>query len=375
MQEVNNLLFVTQPASVDTVALIVKDNFSVALNHSLRIITASCMVSNLSKEDKENGIYRPKISITTYGLFNGPEYLKMEFSVNKLVNGHNLGFITAADVDTIFENLKRELSRIGISITDEALRNAYARRLDVAKNFFLPASMLIAKTLMDINSAVKKFPKSDLANIAFKNGGQGVTVQNGAEMFIAYDKVADYKQSLVSLKRAFEGDYYSQRQIMEELAQQNTQMLRLEVRFLNYQKISKSLGGNKKHYTLGEILRDFDLDAILLKRWQFLTDFYAKFPLNSTEADILFGLLQTDGKIMPTKVFSTLGWCLCAQKFGAQTLTDMLKPYLTQRQLSYFLAEIAKEVKPLSATNETLSFISQQFQVAGDSKNKKPWEN
>ncbi|WP_428897623.1 hypothetical protein Dip518_001413 [Parelusimicrobium proximum] len=359
-----------QPASLDTVILCVEDDFELCKGHHFRNIGIGRQVYNVKKEDKLKGIYRPRFSIDKYqleGYLYIVESLKMEFSVPKLVHGNNLTPVTKADLPIIWKRLQDELKVAGVNIKLDTLRAAVLRRIDIGKNFTISHRMSITKANFEISRAIKRFPKSSIGDMSYENGGQGIKIFNGAETWQVYDKVKDFERSFASSKRAFDKDYYPQKQLMENLQSQKAQILRMESQFTGYSKIKQILGSSseKSRFTLEDVLFNANLEEIVFSRWKKITAIYGQLPYDSSESEIVLGLLKAMDKPSALKAFAALGWCQYANKVGRETLITMLTPILTRRQMDYFVNSMGAECKPIAKTSEVITFINKHFEAHG----------
>jgi hypothetical protein len=357
-----------QPASLDTVVLYIEDEFEIDPHSRLRRVAPGRRVSKANKEDKKCGIYRPTIMTDKYwveGNLYCADTLKIQFSVPKLVHGNNLIPVTKANLPIIWENLMAELKHAGIIIKLETLREAYLRRMDIGKNFGLLNDANLTKMMFEIARSVKRFPKSDIGDLSYENGGQGIKIFNTAETWQIYDKVKDFERSFGCAKRAFDKEHYPQKELMQTLQKQNAKILRMESQFNNYTKIRKAIGHEEKvHFTLEYVLFNVDLDQVLFQRWQTLINTYSKFPFDSSESEIVLGLNGAD-KPSALRAFAVLGWCQYSNHVGRETLRTMLEPLISKRQMDYFLNAMKAEVRPIAKTSDCITFINKHFEAFG----------
>jgi hypothetical protein len=91
---------------------------------------------NPRKRDLENGIYKPRLTLTNR--FNGTggrePTLKIELSLPKLLFGNNFDELVASDFSFVAELLKSRLRDMGVRVMDETLKNAPVSSVHYAKN-------------------------------------------------------------------------------------------------------------------------------------------------------------------------------------------------------------------------------------------------
>lgn len=203
-------------------------------------------VLNPTKEQTDKYGYLPRITLfkaVRRGSF--PIFLKIEFSIPKLLYGNNFDEVVESDFGEICWQLKDKLYKMGINVEDvKFLSLADVSTIHYSKNLILidytdPYTYL--KELRKIN--VSKLQDTNQSD--YRNEGHSFKFHSNDYEVIFYDKLKDLQQAKNSEKRAIESDNYTQLNLFEKYEpKQPFEVLRIEVRVGNRTKLKQIL---KKH--------------------------------------------------------------------------------------------------------------------------------
>lgn len=165
-------------------------------------------------------------------------FIKVEFSIPKLLYGNNFDEVEESDFGEICWKLKEKLRNMGIYIANiKEITNAQVSTVHYSKNIILmdysiPYSIL--KEVAKVNvSKLLDFNQSD-----FRNEGHAVKFHSNDFEVIFYDKLKDLQQARISDKRAIEQDNQLQLHLFDSLEMKKPfEVLRLEIRLGNRKKI------------------------------------------------------------------------------------------------------------------------------------------
>jgi len=140
-------------------------------------------------------VYKPRLTGIKRRLTgdNFHSFLKIEFSVPKLIYGNNFAEITDQDFDAIAEALYQRLIEMGVIISRTDLENASVSAFHPLKNIMLSdgyTASAVAKELAKINLN-KKF---DLSKTSFRNDGQSLQGVNVPKIKTLFRQVFDSVQ-------------------------------------------------------------------------------------------------------------------------------------------------------------------------------------
>jgi hypothetical protein len=201
-------------------------------------------VKNPSKRDLESGLYFPRLTgINRNVNGNLDAFIKVEFSIPKLLYLNNLDEVSDKDFNLVISTLKDRLLRMGIAVPEKYLKYAPVTSVHYSKNILLTdgyTSQFILSELSKIDIR-KSF---DFSKTKFTNDGQSIYAYTIAHSFVIYDKIADLKKDE---KRAIDKDQtLYQRTLFDSLEKKELyEVLRFEIRISKKQKLNalfKKLG-------------------------------------------------------------------------------------------------------------------------------------
>lgn len=197
----------------------------------------SKFVRNPSKKDLESGLYFPRLTGINRKIDGRIDaFVKIEFSVPKLIFLNNLDEVEEKDFNLIIETLKDRLLRMGISIPEKYLKYAPVTAVHYSKNILLTNGYTTQFVLTELNKIdVRK--SFDLTKTRFMNDGESLCVYANSHSFVAYDKVADLNKDS---KRAIDKDQTKyQRSLFDQIDKKELyEVIRFEVRLSKKQKMN-----------------------------------------------------------------------------------------------------------------------------------------
>ncbi|MCF7843666.1 hypothetical protein K9M47_02080 [Candidatus Gracilibacteria bacterium] len=196
-------------------------------------------VRNPTKVQKETGRYFPRLTGYKRG-FSQDAYIRVEFSVPKLIFLNNLNELEDKDFDLVIEILQERLKDMGVIASKNLLINAPISVVHFSKNILLKNGYTSSYILSEI-SKVNLNKRFDMAKTRFTNSGEAVYAHTSTNELVIYDKIADLKKDK---KRAI--DKYQtveQRGLLSELKEKKEleEILRFEVRITKKKKLNKLL--------------------------------------------------------------------------------------------------------------------------------------
>lgn len=207
-------------------------------------------INNPSKSDKDKYGYLPRITLIKALRKGGFQlFLKVEFSVPKLLYGNNFDEVRESDFGEVCWQIKAKLELMGVRINDvNKLGYADVSSIHYGKNIVFtdydtPHNYL--KELVKINvSRLRDTNQSD-----YRNEGHAVKYRSNYFEVVMYDKLADLRQAKISEKRAIENDNYIQMNLFNDVKPKTPfEVLRIEVRLGSRKKIQQLLNKNKLKY-------------------------------------------------------------------------------------------------------------------------------
>ncbi|MBN1915876.1 hypothetical protein JW796_02675 [Candidatus Dojkabacteria bacterium] len=199
--------------------------------------------NNPTKADKQQHGYLPRLTIFKALRRGGfTIFLKVEFSIPKLLHGNNFDEVEESDFGEICWKLKDLLFIMGVKIEDiQILANADVSTVHYSKNIVLtdystPYSILKEVSKINVNRLL------DMNSTDFRNEGHSIKYHSNDFEVILYDKLKDLKQAKLSEKRAIEKDNYTQLSLFDQpQSKKPFEVLRVEVRIGSRRKMKQLL--------------------------------------------------------------------------------------------------------------------------------------
>ena len=294
-------------------------------------------VKNPTADYKHRGIYQPRLTgfkrHIRGQIYNS--FIKIEFSVPKLIFGNNLAEVEEKDFPKVIETLHTRLLEMGVVIPKSELQSAPVSVLHPSKNIILSdgyTASLVAKELSKINLN-KKF---DLSKTSFRNDGQSLQGYTIAHSVIFYDKIADLSQNK---KRAIDKDPTAEQLSLFAVIkkeQPSLEVLRMEIRLSQKQKLNSVLVklGFKKDPTFKDVFRKDVCQKIVQFYWATLIkgENLFLFEVSTGPKQLLKTILKKHPKLRAKEAIYFVGLSLlCKDEGGIRDLRQLLAGRLTQR--------------------------------------------
>lgn len=242
-------------------------------------------VNNATEVMKATYGYLPRVTLMKALRRGGFQiFMKIEFSIPKLIYGNNFDEVEEKDFETISSKLKDLLFNMGIIIRNiRYITDARVSTVHYSKNIILT----------DYSTPylyLKEFQRADISKIYdtnktdFRNEGHAVKFHSNDYEVILYDKLKDLQQSKISERRSIEIDNYGQLDLFASNSFKHPfEVLRIELRLGSRRKIKQILdkeGFTYTDITFKEVFKDTVSKQIIMKM---LTDIHNSIPtiLNS----------------------------------------------------------------------------------------------
>lgn len=259
-------------------------------------------VKNPSKRDLESGLYFPRLTGINRNV-NGKldAFIKIEFSIPKLLYLNNLDEVSDKDFNLVISTLKDRLLRMGIAVPEKYLKYASVMAVHYSKNILLTdgyTSQFILSELSKIDIR-KSF---DFSKTKFTNDGQSIYAYTIAHSFVIYDKIADLKKDE---KRAIDKDKtFYQRTLFDSLEKKELyEVLRFEIRMSKKQKLNalfKKLG-LKENPNFEDVFKKKISKSVVQHYWDTLVKNNSTilFGFSTGPKDLLKQILISNPKLKP----------------------------------------------------------------------------
>lgn len=312
-----------------------------------------------------DGIYRPRLTGIKRGVGKSRwiSFVKIEFSVPKLIFNNNLEEVSEKDFPKIVDLLYDRLIEAGCIISKQDLRTATVTAFHPSKNIILNdgyTASLVGKELSKINLN-KKF---DLQKTSFRNEGQSLQGYTTAHSVVFYDKIADLSQKK---KRAIDKDQTSlQLSLFVDIKKSRPELevLRFEVRLSQKQKLNsvlQNLGFNKDP-TFTDVFKKDVCQKIVRHYWDTLVkgENLFLFEMDTGPKQALKGILKKNRGIKPKEAIYLVGLdALCRDEGGIRELRQIIEPHLNQRSWYRISDGIKKLNRRVTSTKSVHGWVKQ----------------
>jgi hypothetical protein len=284
-----------------------------------------------------DGIYRPRLTGISRSIGRGQKvsFVKIEFSVPKLLFGNNLEEVTDKDFPQAVELLHERLLEAGCIVQKRSIINATVGAFHPSKNIVLSdgyTASLVSRELAKINLN-KKF---DLQKTSFRNGGQSLQGYTQAHSVVVYDKIADLAQTK---KRAIDKDPAPNQLSLFQMIKTekpSLEILRLEIRLTQKQKINGLLKrlGLSPNPTFEQIFKKDVCQKIVLSYWETIIEGenLFLFGTESNPKNLLKRILRQNPKMRAKDALYLVGLnALCVDEGGIRELRAILEKRQSQR--------------------------------------------
>jgi len=192
--------------------------------------------NNPTDADRTSGIYKPRLTIIKRG---NRIYLKIEFSVPKLLFGNNLDEVEEADFEEVASRLRKIIEQMGVRLWTHEIENAEVLRFDPSKNIPLSKGYTSSFVIREL-SKINLNQKFDLERVSFRNDGESIQLYANRHSLVLYDKIKDLNKPA---KRAIDKNQTNhQKNLFEYIKKdrKNLEILRIEIR-LSYKNKMKEI--------------------------------------------------------------------------------------------------------------------------------------
>lgn len=259
-------------------------------------------VKNPSKLDLESGLYFPRLTGINRNV-NGKldAFIKVEFSIPKLLYLNNLDEVSDKDFNLIISTLRDRLLRMGIAVTEKYLRQAPVTAVHYSKNILLTDGYTSQFILSEL-SKIDIHKSFDFSKTKFTNDGQSIYAYTIAHSFVIYDKIADLKKDE---KRAVDKDQtLYQRTLFDSLEKKELyEVLRFEIRISKKQKLNALLKklGFKENPTFEDVFKRRVSKTVVQHYWDTLVKNNSTilFGFSTGPKDLLKQILIANPKLKP----------------------------------------------------------------------------
>jgi len=232
---------------IDTVILQIPIEYTAIIDHSQFNPSTVGIVDNPAgffkytnnpkKVDRESGIYKPRLTIIKRGK---KTYLKVEFSVPKLLFGNNLDEVEESDFDEVVSKLQKTIEQMGVRVWTHEIKKAEVIVFHPSKNISLSKGYTSSFAIREL-SKINLNQKLDLERVSFRNNGEALQLYSNRHSSVLYDKINDLNKPA---KRAIDKDQTkSQLDLFEYIKKEkrDLEVLRLEVRLSHKKKMIEIL--------------------------------------------------------------------------------------------------------------------------------------
>lgn len=235
---------------IDTVILSIPKSTLTFLNEakwdlSARTISYERYIKNPWKKEKDSGLYFPRLSGYKTRWKEVVDFVRIEFSVPKILFLNNLSELRDTDFESLISTLQERLKMMHIGIEKETLRRASIRCVHFSKNIILTDGYTTSYIIKELNK-VNMRKNIDMTKARYMNNGESLCVHTTSHEMVLYDKVSDLKKWN---KRAIDKDQTTyQMNLFEQFHREKTEILRIEIRLSDANKMNRvlvELGYNK----------------------------------------------------------------------------------------------------------------------------------
>lgn len=313
------------------------------------------MSRSASKEDKQQGLYRPRV---TFRPIDGS--LTVEVSLPKLLFGENLQEVTCEHKPLILRALCAALADWSIITTESKLLAAKLNRLDVGKNLLLTgiaSSLRVIDLLNRCQISGRKIAK----DVSYTNGGRALRVHNASSDLLIYDKIRAPELCGISEKLGIESDQYCQKALCEMLNMHNHEVLRIERRF-NGRKVVRKLFARWRNYDprLADIFTPEIAYNIISEEWNWLVAVCILPDKDCTEN--LARVMELLKQNAPGSLRNTLAYCFTQnllKKYSVEDLRRTFKRAVSSVNVNNFFKKMQLWNGAIAPEQDVLKVISE----------------
>jgi len=305
-------------------------------------------VNNPTKADKEQGIYKPRLTVVKRVAKGGFGInLHIELSLPKLMYGNNFDELKDSDLEEIRRLLSKQLLLMGVHVSKEHLLDAPVYAVHYSKNIAFDdytTSSLILNSL----EKIKLNAQIDLNATDFRNQGEAVRYYAKSHEFVCYDKVADLNKSKDRATEKEDREYNLQTDIFEAIRNEGTpfEVLRLELRLKSRPKMKKLFEklGIENDLTFASLFSQRLSQKLLQNQWKTIYDELIPVLLQALDTPEQFELIaRQQNKYTPTRVLAMTALCAMIREEGHRKVRGRIKARFSDRTMQ----RLYKDIKEL----------------------------
>lgn len=306
-------------------------------------------VQNPTTTEFKQGIYKPRLTITKRAVSGAIiKPLKIEFSVPKLLYGNNFDEISEQDFTEITAKLQQILREMGVLIYDHQLRNAKIAAIHFGKNIAFTDYTTSSSIIRELGK-IDLTKKWDLNYRHYQDNGHSLYYYSKTNSVIFYDKIKDLK---TPKGRAVEQDNALQLNLFEDLNKKPLEILRMEVRLCNTQKIKSIFTRLKipEELTFQAVFKRETAKKVLNHYWQDILDNlnFIRFA-TSQPIDLAETIIKYNGKINLKTALSNFGALTLINSVGSRRFRQLVNEKYSDRTWQ----RLKKELKGLRSSPES----------------------
>lgn len=310
--------------------------------------------NNPTSEDKNSGVYKPKLTIYKRGI---EATLRIEASAAKVINNNNLLEITEHHFGQELKMLQEKVLSMGVRVGINELKNAIVAGFHPSKNIVITGGYSAMGVITEL-AKVNLTEKMDLTQTKFRNSGHGLQYYSKSNSLTFYDKNYDLTKSE---NRAFDSDQKIQQMSLFDYLLKNDrpEILRMEVRLSEKVKMNSVLAklGHKQNPTFSDIFKTAVCKDILLYYFNtYILPSLFIFDLDPNPQSLLKRIYKKNPKIRPNAALSLVALQLLCKDNGVRNLRKIIEPKTSLRNWQRIAVEI-KSLNELASINASHSFI------------------
>lgn len=307
-------------------------------------------VRNPNKKDLESGLYFPRLTGINRNINGKLEaFIKVEFSVPKLLFENNLDELEESDFDSVIKTLKDRLLKMGILVPEKYLKYAPVTVVHFSKNILLSEGFTAQYVISEL-SKIDIRKSFDFSKTRFMNDGQSIYAYTISHSFVIYDKISDLKKDK---KRAIDKDQTNyQRSLFDQVKKKDWyEVIRFEARLSKKQKLNtlfKKLG-IKENPNFQDVFNKSISQKVIQYYWQTLVsnNTLLLFSFISGPKDILKQIFISNPKLKPKQALYFANLVnMTKDGNGTRELRSIISKYSNQRTW-YRIRDDIKEVTGL----------------------------
>jgi hypothetical protein len=304
-------------------------------------------VQNPTKADLQAGRYLPRLTLAKRKSSAGFALtLRIEFSAPKLIFGNNFDELETRDFAKVLIALHHTLGGMGICVSTDVIRKARISTIHYSKNIaftdYTTCWMVMSELdLIDLSSRL------DLSRTDFRDKGHAIRYHANSFEVTFYDKLKDLEKARYSGKRAIEGNYGAQLEMLKGLDSlpKQLEVLRIEVRLgtrAKIRRLMKRIGADAE--PTFEALFNSDIAKSVLEH--FWIEVRARLPLshnaNALRPEDLLSTLAYAGKgtVRLSKLLQQLGCTVLVDSVGIRGAGAALSRHCSPRSWQRYKREL-----------------------------------